>query len=359
MSGRFLPRASELLEQAVKCGDIPGGVLGACGADGPPEIMVAGKAQREPEAYLLTDSTWFDLASLTKPLVTTRQILRLAEAGWLDLDDPLARHLPEVCEVTPAAPIRAVTLRQLLCHRSGLQAWHPFHAHASSPAHARALLTQTDWPLTCAATTGPVYSDLGFLFLGLVIERITDTPFPQWVLDEGLTFSPEPDHCAATEQCVWRGKLLRGEVHDPNAITFGGAAGHAGLFGTVAGVLRQVRQILQGTWASPAAIKAMSTPQADTNGAWGLGWSLAQPGWQGGSLCSPATIGHVGFTGTGVWVDLERRIGWCLLTNRIHPTRHRDSGIAPLRRAIGNAVSAGWRPAAITTTTVNPPVVVV
>ncbi len=276
------------------------------------------------------------MASLTKVLVTVRQILRLAEAGWLDLDDPLERHLPDLYQYDTSAPVRKLTLRQLLTHQSGLPAVVPLYAGGGDAATVKARLLQTNWSLAA-----PAYSDIGYMLLGLVIERITDSPFADWVLDEGLSFRPKPEACVATEFCHWRGRTLRGEVHDENAAALGGAAGHAGLFGTLDGLTRQIHALLNGTWLSPAAMEAMLRPATPTRA---LGWEVAHAGWHGGSLCSARTIGHLGFTGVGVWVDFDRGYGWCLLTNRVHPSRHVDSGIMALRRAVGNAIAASWRP---------------
>ncbi len=143
----------------------------------------------------------------------------------------------------------------------------------------------------------------------------------------------------ATEACSWRGRVLKGEVHDENAAALGGEAGHAGLFGTVAGVLDFALGLLDGSGASPAAIEAIRTPVRDDRT---CGWERRFAGWHGGDSCSAATIGHTGFTGTGLWVDFDRGLAWTLLTNRVHPTRHRDTGIAELRRATGEAVIEGW-----------------
>ena len=175
--------------------------------------------------------------------------------------------------------------------------------------------------------------------LGIAIERFTGAKLSDWPLSEGLGFGPPPGPAVATEHCTWRGRVLRGEVHDENASALGGAAGHAGLFGTVDGVLDFARGLLDGSGASPAMIEAIRTRvHADRT----CGWESRFDGWHGGDSCSAATIGHTGFTGTGLWVDFERGLAWTLLTNRVHPTRHRETGIAELRRATGDAVIDAW-----------------
>src|SRR5690606_14678665 len=147
-----------------------------------------------------------------------------------------------------------------------------------------------------------------------------------------LSFRPDPQRCAATENCTWRGRVMRGEVHDENAFALGGAAGHAGLFGTVDGVLDFAQSPLAGSLLAPSSIEASRRPQARTRS---LGWECRHPGWHGGDLCSADTIGHTGFTGTGLWIDFERDLAWAFLTNRVHPSRHRESGIPALRQATG------------------------
>ena len=165
-------------------------------------------------------------------------------------------------------------------------------------------------------------------------EALSARPLP-----EGLTFTPDPISAVSTEFCPWRGRIIRGEVHDENASSLGGAAGHAGLFGTLAGVLDAARRLLEGTALSPAALAELKRPQTATRA---LGWERRYEGWSGGSLCSAHTIGHTGFTGTGVWIDFERGFAWVLLTNSVHPSRHTRVPLNPLRRSVGNALAAAW-----------------
>jgi CubicO group peptidase (beta-lactamase class C family) len=133
---------------------------------------------------------------------------------------------------------------------------------------------------------------------------------------------------------------MQGEVHDENAWALGGAPGHAGLFGTVEGMLGYAQGLLDGTGASPATIDAMRTLVHENRT---CGWEKHFPGWHGGDACSAETIGHTGFTGTGLWIDFDCGLAWTLLTNRVHPTRHRYTGIAELRRDTSDAVIRAWR----------------
>lgn len=319
------------MEEAVAKGMVPGAALGVVHADGRRETLHLGWAQRVPEPVPLEEGFYFDLASLTKPLFTLREVLRAVEEGLLDLDDPLSQHLPEMLWLKDH-PLKGVSVRALLAHAAGLPAWEALYTWGAGEG-LRARVLQHPWPLG-----EPGYSDIGYILLGLLLERLRGKPLAAFPLPEGLSFSPPPERSVATELCPWRKRVLRGEVHDENAFALGGAGGHAGLFGTLGGVLDQLAAILQGTWLSRAALEEMQRPHGERL----LGWERKRPGWHGGSLASERAFGHTGFTGVGVWVDPERGYAWALLTNAIHPTRHRPS-LAPLRRAVGNALAAEVR----------------
>jgi CubicO group peptidase (beta-lactamase class C family) len=326
----FAPAAAAVAE-----GRIPGAALGIVGADGRRAVRLAGRAALLPEPAALTEAHWFDLASLTKVIATTNMILRLAEEGRLDLDRPLTDAIPDLRQYDVAgAPERRLTFRDCLAHRTFLPATEPIYTYGGDPARLRAFVLQREW-----RHGPPVYSDINFILLGIAVERITGAPLSAWPLGEGLGYGPVPGPAVATEHCPWRGRLLRGEVHDENASALGGEAGHAGLFGTVEGVLGFALGLLDGSGASPAMLDAIRTPVRDDRT---CGWERRFDGWHGGNACSAATIGHTGFTGTGLWVDFERGLAWTLLTNRVHPTRHRDSGIVELRRDTGKAVIEAW-----------------
>jgi CubicO group peptidase (beta-lactamase class C family) len=176
----------------------------------------------------------------------------------------------------------------------------------------------------------------------IAIERITGRPLSDWPLGPELSYGPPPGPAVATEACTWRGRVMKGEVHDENAWALGGAPGHAGLFAPwpACSAMRRVCW----TAAAPRASCSMRSARgvhADRT----CGWEKSFDGWHGGDLCSPETIGHTGFTGTGLWIDFDRGLAWTLLTNRVHPTRHRESGIAELRRATGDAVIRAWQSA--------------
>jgi CubicO group peptidase (beta-lactamase class C family) len=274
--------------------------------------------------------TIFDLASLTKVIFTTTTILRLVEQGRIALDQPLCELIPDLRQYDLKAAERMLTVRQCLAHQTFLPAVEPFYTFGQDPQTLRAFVLQRAWE-----RGPPVYSDINFILLGIVIERVTNTPLNQQRLDAGFTFAPDAADCAATEYCRWRNRMLRGEVHDENAFALGGASGHAGLFGTIDAVLDFAAAMLSGTALHADSIGMLRTRQAPQRT---LGWEMKYDDWSGGASCSDDTIGHTGFTGTGLWIDFPRGIAWSLLTNRVHPTRHFESGIAQLRQAVGEAV---------------------
>lgn len=312
--------------------DIPGAVLGIVTADGQRAVRWKGLAQIEPQEESLARETWFDLASLTKVIFTTTAILKLVEEGRIALDDPLIAVMPDLRQYDMAAAERRLTFRQCLAHQTHLPAVEPLYTYGQDPNTLRAFILQRVWK-----SGPPVYSDINFMLLGIAIERITGRPLIDQPLPRNLSFRPDPRLCAATERCTWRGRVIRGEVHDENAFALGGASGHAGLFGTIDGVLDFALGLLDGSALSAESLKAIRTRESEKRT---VGWEGSYPGWHGGDACSPATIGHTGFTGTGLWIDFERGLAWSLLTNRVHPSRHRDSGIMDLRRATGDRVIA-------------------
>ena len=323
----FAPAAAAIAE-----GRIPGAALGIVHADGRREMRYAGMAASVPEPEALTADHWFDLASLSKVIATTTMILMLAEQGRIDLDRPLTDAIPDLRQYDVAnAAERRLTFRDCLAHRTFLPAVEPIYTYGGDPDRLRAFVLQREWK------HGPsVYSDINFILLGIAIERLTGGSLRDWPLGEGLSYGPPPGPAVATEACSWRGRVMKGEVHDENCFALGGATGHAGLFGTLNGVLDFAQGLIGGS-ASPFLLDAIRTRQRDDRT---CGWERKFEGWHGGDACSAETIGHTGFTGTGLWIDFERGLAWALLTNRVHPTRHRETGIAELRQTTGDAVIA-------------------
>ncbi|MFY8105289.1 MAG: serine hydrolase domain-containing protein [Elstera sp.] len=329
---RFAPLTAAL-EEALESGLIPSVALGVRTQDGLRFAAHLGLAQRVPEAEALTPDHRFDLASLTKVLLTTPAILALAAEGRLDLDDPLSTHLPDLHQYDPNHRVRSVTLRQCLTHTSGLPAVEPIYTWGEGADRLTALILQKDW-----AFGENVYSDINFMLLGVIIERLTGQSLTHLAEAAGFCISPGPTLAVATERCAWRNRVIKGEVHDENAYALGGIAGHAGLFGTLDAVLDRAEALAFGTVLPTAARTAMLEKQTDTRS---LGWQIRHPNWSGGGLCSARSIGHTGFTGTGVWIDPERGLTWALLANRVHPTRHTEvRKFHQFRQRIGNLVQA-------------------
>ena len=333
MSARStVERAFGPVARSVAEGRIPGAILGVVEAGGDRAWRVAGDAQRLPAARPMTEGTWFDLASLTKVIFTTPRILALAEAGAIDLDAPLTTVIPDLRQYNPdGAWERKVTFRQCLGHQTPFPAVFPLYTYGADPGLLRAFALQHEWP-----AGSPVYSDLNFILLGIALERLTGALIRQHDPGPGFAWSADPANAAATEFDTWRGRVICGEVHDENCYALQGS-GHAGLFGTGASVLDHAHGLLTGSGVSRGVVDLMRTP---VGGNRTHGWERPHENWSGGNRSSAGTIGHTGFTGVGLWVDFERGRAWTLLTNRVHPTRHADSGIVALRRAVGDLVNA-------------------
>jgi CubicO group peptidase (beta-lactamase class C family) len=328
LAARF-ERAFSLLHNAVADRRIPGGVLGLVGG-GERLVRAVGSAQIVPKMRPMKVDTWFDLASLTKVIFTTPRILALAESGVIDLDAPLITALPDLRQYSANAWERKVTFRQCLGHQTPFPAVEPIYTYGRDPDLLRAFILQREW-----REGEPVYSDINFILLGFALERLSGKSIRDMDAGPGFAFAADPESAAATEDCTWRHRMLSGEVHDDNCSALQGA-GHAGLFGTAGSVLDFAQGLLDGAGASTNAIALIRQPlsQKRTHG-----WEHAYKGWSGGNRCSPETIGHTGFTGAGLWIDFAEGKAWTLLTNHIHPTRHFSSGIAELRREVGDIIN--------------------
>jgi CubicO group peptidase (beta-lactamase class C family) len=336
-----------LIERAIACGPMPGAAA-AIGDRGDERLACFGRT--EPDGPAVTAETWYDLASLTKVLCTVPLLVQAVASGRIDPQAPLRDMLPEIAWLQDRPNLGDATVIQLATHTSGLPAWQPLYTLGLNRATLVARLLQTQLE---RAPGGIVYSDLGYMLLGFLLERVLEAPldvlahglFARVGLDGALAFQvPADAPTAPTERCPWRGHVLRGEVHDENAAAFGGVAGHAGLFGSLRGVCGYARALLACRLQSAAVLAYISReharaapPDMERRG---FGWVLMHPGWSGGDLISQHSIGHTGFTGTGVWIDLERGRYTVLLTNRVHPTRHVESNIVGLRRAFNNAAHA-------------------
>jgi CubicO group peptidase (beta-lactamase class C family) len=357
------------LRQATQDGTVPGVVI-CVGYQG--QLLwhqAYGAAAVQPTWRPMQYDTLFDIASLTKVVATTSLVLQAHEAGICRLDDRLQRFYPALRQT----PLGSVTLRQLLTHSSGLAAWWPLYqellpgapvlSDTATAAHKRQQATCLilHRPLDYAPGSRVVYSDLGFILLGNLLEAQYAQPLSSLFLQHvaeplGLRRiayrpfgqpSPLPTAAsayAATEACAWRGRVLVGEVHDENAWAMGSLAGHAGLFAT-AEALWQFAQALLDTaarkhdWLPAALLQESWQRQAwPTGNTRALGWDTPTPGHStAGVYFSPRSIGHLGFTGTSLWIDLDRHVIVVLCTNRVHPSRQ-ATGIQRLRPAVHNLV---------------------
>jgi len=303
----------------------------------------------EPKIYKMEERLFFDLASLTKPLATTLAVLCLLKAEKISWDE----KLPSLLEKKIKQENRNITLRQILCHCSGLPAYRSYYQGLMDvrPEKRKDILIK--WLLQERLVYEPetyvLYSDLGFLLLGKIIEKKGKEKLEDFVsekvmkplgLDKKIFFRPisvsnerkkSMDlRFVATERCPWRQKVLCGEVHDDNAWAIGGVAGHAGLFGDIEGVLSLTVAIMdqwQGKAVHPnyrnADLKRVLTKQRLVKkSTWALGFDTpAKKGSSSGKYFSKKSVGHLGFTGTSFWMDPEKRIVIVLLTNRVHPQR--------------------------------------
>nr|WP_199700792.1 serine hydrolase domain-containing protein [Jiangella rhizosphaerae] len=308
-------------------------------------------AELPRDEWIAADTdTIYDLASVSK-LFTTIVVLQQVEAGRVDLDAPVAQYLPAFA----ANGKEAITVRQLLTHTSGLVAWLPLWRDWPTPeARIAAVLNTT--PASPPGTTY-VYSDLNMITAGLIAEAVTGEPLDELVAD-GITgplgmadtgYNPpasELERIAATEfQATPPRGLVRGEVHDENAWSLNGVAGHAGVFGTAQDLARLAQAILNGgayggeRILRPDTVETMLTDEnaAFPGNAHGLGFELNQR-WYMDALSSPSTAGHTGFTGTSMVIDPQSRSFVILLTNRVHPSRNWGT-INPARRAVAHELA--------------------
>jgi len=306
------------------------------------------------DAPPVTPTTIYDLASLTKVIATTTSAMILEEAGKLDIDKPVAFYVPEL-----NAPDKAgITVRMLLTHSGGLEAYAPLYSAANGSLRGRAeyLAAINQRPLQYPPGTQTVYSDWDMVLMQAVIERITGMSLDQYadghifrqlgMID--TRFRPDTNdralraRIAPTTQDSLRGGRLRGTVHDANAWALGGVSGHAGLFSTARDLAIFAQFLLDGGTfdqvriLSPQTI-ARWTSRQNVVGSRALGWDTPTPGSSAGQYFSPRSFGHTGYTGTSLWIDPEKGVFVVLLMNRVtlrgEATRH-----AQLRRDVADEV---------------------
>lgn len=340
--------AGRLLDEAIAARAFPGAALEVGRLAGPIWQDAFGRLTFDSDAPEVTRETVYDLASLTKVIATATLTMQQVEAGTLSLEDRVHDRLP----VWAGTDRSDVTIADLLEHASGLTAYLPFfrdHTGRAEFEHAIASL-----PLEYPPRTRSIYSDLGFMLLAFILEDAGGAPFARlfsslFPVDDAAPLAFNPPRAwrartAPTEEDAWRGRMLQGEVHDENAWALGGAAGHAGLFGTAAAVGSFARLVLGGLRGSDTRIGRADTMRRFARrstvpgSSRALGWDTMLPTSSCGTRLSPAAIGHTGFTGVSLWIDPTTDLYVVLLTNRVHPTRN-NNAIQPVRRAFHDAVA--------------------
>jgi beta-glucosidase-like glycosyl hydrolase/CubicO group peptidase (beta-lactamase class C family) len=347
-----LQRAYDVLDQAVADHAFPGGVLAVGYQD---ELIVHefGRQTYDAKSPAVSVDTIYDAASLTKPVVTATLVAMQVEAGRIGLDLPVARYIPEWNAGPNPDWRKTVSVRNLLTHSSGLPAHQDYFLTLHSKREFIAAICRE--PLEYAPGTKTIYSDLGFILLGEILERATGKTVDQLAHEQifapldmaGSTFNPSKNllsRLAPTENdTVFRKRLLQGEVHDENAFAMGGVAGHAGLFTTASDLAAFCQMVLNGgiyghrRLLTRATISQFTAPQALSGNARTLGWMAPTPNSSSGRYFSQHSFGHLGFTGTSIWIDPDRQLFVILLTNRVYPTRENDK-IAAVRPAVHDAV---------------------
>jgi CubicO group peptidase (beta-lactamase class C family) len=362
---------TDLLSARIEAGDFPSAVFLVAERGEDRYAGALGNAAVEPRELPAHFNTVYDLASLTKPLVTGLLAARRVERGRLDLDAPVADYLREFA----AAAHRPVTVRRLLTHTSGLPAWRPLRV-LTNDRRERVLEVIAGLPLEHAPGARVLYSDLGFITLGLLLERLEGERLA--ALAEREIFKPlglkrtffnparafqtetaacelagnsyergmcrAGEHAEGADSVAWREQLIWGEVHDGNAYFLGGAAGHAGLFSTA----RETRAIAEQFLAARTKLLKPDTCElfrtdmtAGLNEARSLAWQLAAtPDSAAGAALPPDSFGHLGFTGTSCWIDPSRERVYVLLTNRTHTRRLPFVNINRVRRQFHALASA-------------------
>ena len=355
MAARLKP-AFDVMDRALTDGAIPGGVL-AVGFRDQLIVRPFGKLTRDAKSPAVTANTLYDMASLTKVIVTTTSVMILTQQKRLDLDTPVIRYLPEWAAASKSDPDptwRArVTIRNLLLHDAGLPAHRDFYKGAKG--HDAVLARVLAEPLVHQPGTQVEYSDLGFIMLGEIVQRLTGVTLDEYAKQHifeplGMNaslFNPPrklwPAIAPTENDLDFRKRLMQGEVHDENAWALGGVSGHAGLFSTAGDTAIFAQMILNGgiyahhRLLTRATIQEFTARAAIGDAARTLGWDVVTQPSSSGHYFSSSSFGHTGFTGTSLWIDPERGLFVILLTNRVNPTRANEQ-IRQLRPAVHDAI---------------------
>lgn len=354
-----LHAVEDAFKEALAEGVFPGAVVLAAKGE---EILchaAFGARSLVPEKTPMRRDMIFDLASLTKPLATALAVMLLVRDKKIRLDERVTRFFPNFGVFGKTY----VTFRQLLSHASGLPAWKAYYedivrdqkagkVNFVASRAAKHYVFEQIHREKVASTPGTqaLYSDLGYMLLGETVEEITGWTLDRYCFDKiyravGLRstsfidltqlrarrLEPIQEMIAPTEDCPWRKRVVCGEVHDDNAYAMGGVAGHAGLFSNaedIHGLLLRLRKCLAGgdpLFPAPLVEEFFARDQTVSGSTFALGWDTpSAENSSSGSFFSPHSVGHLGFTGTSIWWDLEKDCHIILLTNRVHPSRTND-----------------------------------
>ncbi|HWZ56640.1 MAG TPA: glycoside hydrolase family 3 N-terminal domain-containing protein [Verrucomicrobiae bacterium] len=347
-----LQRAYDVLGQAVNDHAFPGGIL-AVGYKGELIVHEFGRQTYDANSPTINVDTMYDAASLTKPVVTATLFAMQVEAGRIGLDLPVSRYLPEWNDGPNPDWRKAVTVRNLLTHSSGLPAHREYFLSLRSKREFIAAICRE--PLEYAPGTKTVYSDLGFILLGEILERTTGKTVDQLARERifapldmtSAMFNPPKnlvDRIAPTENdTTFRKRLVHGVVHDENAFAMGGVSGHAGMFATAGDLATFCQMMLNGgiyghhRLLTRATVSKFTSAEAISGNARTLGWMVPTTNSSSGRYFSPHSYGHLGYAGTSIWIDPDRQLFVILLTNRVYPTRENDK-ITAIRPAVHDAV---------------------
>ncbi len=350
-----LSEVDRVLDSFVREKAFPGGVVAVGHRGELVHLRPFGRQTYDEGAAPVTAETIYDLASLTKVIATTTMAMILLDENRLDLDATVESYLP----LFRGAGKEKVTVRQLLTHSSGVDWWAPLYKEAQGQEAFLERIQAMDLAYEPGSDTK--YSDLGLMLLGEILERASGQSLDDFAGERvfeplGMNdtfYRPGKEllpRIAPTEFDEWRGRVVHGEVHDENAFGLGGVAPHAGLFSTAGDLARFAEMIVNGgvfehrRLGSREPVESFTKRAGVPDSSLGLGCDTnSAVGSSAGTLFSPDSFGHTGFTGTSIWIDPERQLFLILLTNRVHPTRD-NKLIRKVRPAVADAVVRALEP---------------
>jgi CubicO group peptidase (beta-lactamase class C family) len=352
MSNALVPRLDSVIKAGIADHATPGATIAVVRRGRIVLLKGYGHTDWAPGAPAANDSTMYDMASLTKVVATTTAAMMLEEEGKLNIDRTVASYLPEY----DVPDKRAITVRMLLTHASGIRSNHPLWKEAKGREQYFAGMVK--WPLVREPGSAVEYTDWNMVLMQFIIERLTGQTLDQFV--QARVFGPLGMHdtqynppetlkprIAPTETEDFRGGQVWGVVHDETAWVLGGVSGNAGLFSSARDLAVFVQMLLNGgSYGGTQLIKpstvARWTARQRSDASRALGWDTPSPQSSAGRFFSARSFGHTGFTGTSIWADPERELLVVLLTNRVNPTRDNQK-IGPLRRAVADVVQQSVR----------------